>query len=125
LKQKIKLIELSKRPEIKLKELLKQMNEIIDNDYLEKNNKSDLLESIEIEIKYNGYIGRERLIADKVRRLEKIKIHENIDYLKIASISTEGRQKLDKIRPKTIGQAARIPGVSPSDINVLLVHIGR
>ena len=85
----------------------------------------DLLERVEIDIKYRGYIERERIIANKISRLEDIAIHQNIDYHKLLSISTEARQKLSDIRPKTIGQAARISGVSPSDINVLLVHIGR
>ena len=84
-----------------------------------------MLESIEIECKYKGYIERESLIADKIKRLDKIKIEKNIDYHSLKSISTEGRQKLSRIKPMTIGQASRISGVSPNDINVLLLHMGR
>ena len=83
------------------------------------------MESAEIEIKYAGYIEREEKIAKKIQRLENINLKEEINYKEILSISTEGRQKLSKIKPKTIGQASRISGVSPSDINVLLVYMGR
>ena len=125
IKQKIKLIELAKRNEIGLRDLLKnykdEWNKVNFKEYLNE----EILGNLEIEIKYNGYIGREKILADKIKRLEEIKIHEGIDYSKITSISIEGRQKLSKIKPKTIGQASRISGVSPSDINVLLVHIGR
>jgi len=76
-------------------------------------------------IKYEGYIGRERIIADKLARLESIKIKGKFDYDSLQSLSTEARQKLKKIDPETIAQASRIPGVSPSDINVLLVLSGR
>ena len=120
IKQSIKAIELIKRPEINLYKFNQSILKTIDPKI-----NIDLLENIEIEIKYNGYIDRERLLAEKVKRLEEIKIHESIDYNKLKSISIEGRQKLSKIRPKTIGQASRISGVSPSDINVILVHIGR
>ena len=98
------------------------LQEVVDT--LESNADS-LLEQVEIDIKYSGYIERERLIADKISRLEDIQIHSSVDYNKLLSISTEARQKLTKIRPNTIGQASRISGVSPADINVLLVHIGR
>jgi len=80
---------------------------------------------VENEIKYSGYVGREKIIADKMIRLETLVIKETIDYNEIDSLSTEAKQKLKRIKPKTIGQAARVPGVSPSDINVLLVHMGR
>ena len=83
------------------------------------------IQSVEIEIKYNGYIEREKIIADKIKRLEKIKIYKDFDFHKLGSLSIEARQKLDRIKPETIGQASRIPGVSPSDINVLLVFLGR
>jgi tRNA uridine 5-carboxymethylaminomethyl modification enzyme len=80
---------------------------------------------LENEIKYSGYVQRERIIADKSNRLENLEIRANTDYYKIESLSTEARQKLKRIQPKTIGQASRVPGVSPSDINVLLVYMGR
>ena len=76
-------------------------------------------------MKYKGYIERERLIADKMHRLEDIKIKDRFDYEKLHEISTEGRQKLARINPETLAQASRIPGVSPSDINVLLVLLHR
>jgi tRNA uridine 5-carboxymethylaminomethyl modification enzyme len=76
-------------------------------------------------IKYSGYIEREKLMADKFKRLENISIENKFDYESIHTISTEARQKLTKIKPKTIGQASRISGVNPSDINVLLVMLGR
>lgn len=87
--------------------------------------KDEIIEAAEILIKYEGYIGRERIIADKLARLESIKIKGKFDYNSIQSLSTEARQKLVKIDPETIAQASRIPGVSPSDINVLLVLCGR
>src|ERR1035437_3784284 len=87
--------------------------------------RKEVLESSEILIKYSGYIERENLVAEKYRRLEGILIDKKFDYQLIESLSTEARQKLEKIQPKTIGQASRIPGVSPSDINVLLVLLGR
>jgi tRNA uridine 5-carboxymethylaminomethyl modification enzyme len=76
-------------------------------------------------LKYEGYIERERLIAEKLLRLDHIKISGKIDYSSVQSISTEARQKLTKIDPETIGQASRIPGISPSDVNILLVMLGR
>jgi tRNA uridine 5-carboxymethylaminomethyl modification enzyme len=85
----------------------------------------EVMESSEILIKYSGYIDRENLIADKYTRLEGIVIDKKFSYQQLESLSTEARQKLDRIQPKTIGQASRIPGVSPSDINVLLILLGR
>ena len=85
----------------------------------------DVIEETEIQIKYHGYIERERHIADKMTRLENISIRSDFNYNQLTSLSIESRQKLSKIRPATIGQASRIPGVSPSDINVLLVYFGR
>lgn len=86
---------------------------------------SEVLEAVEIEIKYAGYIERERLLAEKARRLEDIQIQGRFDYPKINALSTEARMKLEKVDPLTIGQASRIPGISPSDVNVLLVLLGR
>lgn len=90
-----------------------------------ENRKEEISEGAEIRIKYKGYIERERMIADKMHRLEDIKIKGHFDYSQLKEISTEGRQKLEHINPDTLGQASRIPGVSPSDINVLLVLLGR
>jgi tRNA uridine 5-carboxymethylaminomethyl modification enzyme len=85
----------------------------------------DVLEAVEIQIKYAGYINREITAADKLKRLENVKIENKFDYNSILSLTTEAREKLSKINPKTIGQAHRIPGISPNDINVLLIMLGR
>ncbi|MBQ7855853.1 MAG: tRNA uridine-5-carboxymethylaminomethyl(34) synthesis enzyme MnmG [Alistipes sp.] len=85
----------------------------------------EIIELAEIEIKYSGYIERERLVAEKLHRLEDISIPANFDYMSMQSLTIEARQKLERIRPTTIGQASRIPGVSPADVNVLLVRFGR
>ena len=87
--------------------------------------KEEIIESANIKIKYEGYIKRERLIADKITRLEDIQIKDKFNYKGIQSISTEAREKLTTINPQTIAQASRIPGVSPNDISVLLVLLGR
>ena len=86
---------------------------------------AEAIEEAEIQIKYHGYIERERHIADKMARLENIPIRPDFNYHQLNSLSIESRQKLTRIRPATIGQASRIPGVSPADINVLLVYFGR
>ena len=80
---------------------------------------------MEIQIKYKGYIDREKENADKLNRLENIRIPDNFEYTKLGSLSFEAREKLSEIRPKTLSQASRISGISPSDINVLLVYMGR
>ena len=87
--------------------------------------KEEIIESVEIAVKYAGYITRERTIADKLQRLEHIPLRGRVDYNTIHTISTEARQKLTRIDPETIGQAARIPGISPNDVNILLVLLGR
>ena len=125
LKHSVKLSNLILRPQINLSSIAKEYKPL-----MEAVGKIDLLQnevcqSVEIKIKYNGYIEREKIIADKIKRLENIKIHNDFEYTRINSLSTEARQKLERIKPETIGQASRIPGVSPSDINVLLVFLGR
>ena len=90
---------------------------------VEEARRDEIIESAEILLKYRGYIDRERESAERMQRLEKVRIPDSIDFDDISAISTEGRQKLSRIRPATIGQASRIPGVSPSDINVLLVML--
>ena len=87
--------------------------------------KKEITESAEIKIKYEGYIQREKIVAEKIKRLEKLRLPDDINYNELVSISTEGRQKLSKIRPGNIGQAGRISGVSPSDVNILLMYLGR
>lgn len=125
LKQKMKLIEVAKRPQVKLDELMKQIKGL--NEIYERCGKraEEIVEAAEIAIKYEGYIAREKLMADKIKRLEKIKLDEKFDYNRLTSLSTEARQKLSRIKPKSIGQASRISGVSPSDISVLLIYMGR
>ena len=121
--QKTKAFQLISRPKIKIQDLF---NTKIFKDFFEENNQyTEALEQVEIETKYKGYIEKEQINADKLIRLENIKIPINFKYEKAQSISSEGRQKLSEIKPKTIGQASRISGVSPSDISVLLVHLGR
>ena len=88
-------------------------------------NTEECVEAAEIEIKYAGYIARERVLADKMQRLEAIRIKDRFDYDSITQLSTEARQKLKAINPETLAQAGRIPGVSPSDISVLLILLGR
>ena len=100
----------------------KRLTEVLEQD---DEKAEEIIESAEIRIKYEGYIQRERVIAEKIKRLEKVKIPEDIEYSELLSISTEGRQKLSRIRPVNIGQAGRISGVSPSDINILLMYLGR
>lgn len=120
-----KLMDLITRPQVDIMSLAKHINalrQLIDSI---PNRHEEIVEAAEIRIKYNGYIRREREIADKMLRLENIKIRGKFDYESIKSLSTEARQKLIKIDPETLAQASRIPGVSPSDINVLLVLMGR
>ena len=121
LKQGCKLIDLINRPQITLENISELVPDFKEELNQISERKEEIKEAAEILIKYDGYINRERLIADKIERLETIKIKGKFDYNTINSISTEARQKLIKIDPETIAQASRIPGISPSDINVLLV----
>lgn len=126
LKQSTKLYDLILRPQLSIFELehvVPDLNLILDN--IEERRRDEIIEAAEIQIKYSGYIEREKNIADKLQRLEHISIENKFDYDSIQSISTEAKQKLSRIKPKTIGQASRIPGISPNDINVLLVLLGR
>lgn len=122
LKQKVKFSSLISRPQVKLKEILH--NNEAGNSILH-NYSNDSLQQAEISLKYSGYINREKENAEKLSRLENIKIKDGFDYHQLKSISSEAKEKLSSIQPKTIGQASRISGVSPSDISVLLVHFGR
>ena len=123
LKQKVKYKSVLLRPEINMKDLL-TLNSM--KDFIkEKKISNDALEQAELTVKYGGYLDREKQTAEKMKRLENIKIPTNFEFEKLHSISTEGRQKLKEIEPLTIGQASRISGVSPSDINVLLIYLGR
>ena len=125
LQQKKKMYDLAKRPQLELKKLMAFLPEgqalMREAGLLAP----EILESAEIFIKYEGYISREKQVADKIKRLENIKLDPGFDYGKLKSLSTEARQKLSKMKPISIGQASRISGVSPSDISVLLIYMGR
>lgn len=125
LKHGCKLWDLVLRPQFGINELSTAVPKL--REQLEKiaDKREEIIESVEVIIKYEGYIQREKGIADKLHRLENIRIMDRFDYNQIQSLSTEARQKLTKINPETIGQASRIPGISPSDINILLVLLGR
>lgn len=120
-----KLIDLIARPHLNLTNLSEIIPDLKAALETPANRKEEITEAAEIKMKYKGYIERERLIADKMRRLEDIKIKGRFNYSELHEISTEGRQKLERIDPETLAQASRIPGVSPSDINVMLVLLGR
>ena len=125
LRHGVKLLDLITRPHIDLSLMATEvtaLNELLNSI---KERKEEIIESTDIKIKYGGYIKRERMMADKLTRLEDIRIKDKFNYNEIQSISTEGRQKLTSINPETIAQASRIPGVSPNDISVLLVLLGR
>ena len=123
LKQKVKLKSILSRPHIWVRDLkvIKSLNNFIKDN----NIKEDSITQTEINIKYSGYINKEKDAAEKINKLEEIKIPKDFDYNKLHSVSTEGREKLTEIKPKTIGQASRISGVSVSDVNILLIYIGR
>ena len=120
-----KLIDLVNRPQLNLQnlsELIPQLKEVLNRP---DNRKEEIAEAAEVRMKYKGYIEREKMVAEKMHRLENIKIKGHFNYEEIQSLSTEARQKLTRIQPETLAQASRIPGVSPSDINVMLVLMGR
>lgn len=120
-----KLIDLIARPHLNLTNLSEIIPDLKAALETPANRKEEITEAAEIKMKYKGYIERERLIAEKMHRLEDIKIKGRFNYSELHEISTEGRQKLERIEPETLAQASRIPGVSPSDINVMLVLLGR
>ena len=120
-----KLTDLISRPELSFEKLAEAVPELKEMLNKPENRREEISEAAEIRIKYKGYIERERLVAEKMHRLENIKIRGHFDYENLNAISTEARQKLMKIQPETLAQASRIPGVSPSDINAMLVLMGR
>ena len=125
LREGCKIFDLIARPQINmanLSEISPQLKELLD---AAPNRKEEITEAAEIKMKYKGYIEREKIIADKMHRLEDIKVRGRFKYSEMLQLSTEARQKLEKINPETLAQASRIPGVSPSDINVMLVLLGR
>ncbi len=124
--QKVTLKQLLSRPQIFINDLINNID--VFRDFVKSNiiiEKEDSLEEVEILTKYEGYISKEQDLAEKIGRLEELNINENLDYYKLTSLSSEAREKLNKIKPRTIGQASRISGVSPSDISVLIVYLGR
>lgn len=125
LKQQVKLVDLLRRPTVELTDMLPYIPDIQRFVEVHKEQIEEVFEVVGIELKYQGYIDRERMLAEKAKRLEDIKIRGHFDYASIKALSTEARQKLERIDPETIGQASRIPGISPSDINILLVMMGR
>lgn len=118
LEQKVKLDKLVLRPQLSIKDFIEKYETLNNAD-------SDNLDQVEILIKYEAYIDKEKQTAEKLQRLESYKLSKEFDYSSLKSLSTESREKLNKIKPETIGQASRISGVSPSDISVLLIHLGR
>jgi tRNA uridine 5-carboxymethylaminomethyl modification enzyme len=125
IRQKVKLIEIAKRTQVHLNELIDEVDDLRQIAEACGRRAGEIIEATEIAIKYEGYIVRERKMADKIKRLDRIRLDEHFDYDRLKSISTEARQKLTRIKPTTIGQASRISGVSPSDISVLLLYMGR
>ncbi len=122
----VKLYDLVLRPQLDFKKLAAHIEALAAHiATIEVQRRDEIIEAAEILIKYQGYIERERQIADKLNRLDGVKLGDKLDYGSIASLSTEARQKLERIRPATVGQASRIPGISPSDINILLLMLGR
>lgn len=126
LRQGVKLVDLIQRPQLTIEKLIphiKGLGELVAE--FPDDRRSEIIEAAEVLIKYGGYIRREEMIAAKLRRLEDVRIPDGIDFFALRSLSTEARQKLDRIRPTTIGQASRIPGISPSDVNILLLLLNR
>ncbi len=126
LAQKVKLSNVLLRPQVNLEDLLKYSSGLLENvSKIDPDLKKEILEETEILIKYEGYIDKERELAQKLERLENVILRDNFDYHKLTALSFEAREKLSKMRPHTLGQASRIAGVSPSDISVLMVYLGR
>ena len=127
LRQGVKLIDLVLRPQLDmtlLQQMVNPLKEFIEQN-IEEERRQEIVEAAEIMMKYQGYIEREQLVAEKLHRLENIKLGDKFDYDNIKALSTEARQKLTRLKPQTIAQASRIPGISPSDINILLLMLGR
>jgi len=125
LKHGCKLSDLVLRPQLGIADLAKAVPALQTEIDSIQTKTEEIIEATEVLLKYEGYIIREKLIAEKLQRLENISIRGRIDYASVQSLSTEARQKLAKIDPETIGQASRIPGISPSDVNIILVLLGR
>ena len=120
----MKIDKVLSRPKINIKDFI-STNEKLRAYIAKEKIKDDALEQAEIEIKYLGYITREKEVAQKLNRLEGVKIPEDIDYSTFSSLSNESKEKLTSIKPKSLGQAARISGIKPSDVSILMVYLGR
>lgn len=127
LRQGTKLEQVLLRPGVTFPELISELSAVdrFVRENIEVERRDEIIEAAEIKMKYRGYIEREKMVADKIHRLEDVRILGKIDYSSVTSISTEARQKLIRIQPETIAQASRIPGISPSDISILLLMMGR
>ena len=124
IKQKVKAPSIISRPNIGINDVVKNNKKL--KQFITENLISEgALEQVEIDIKYSGYINREKENADKLKRLEYVKIPEDIDYFRFSSLSNESKEKLNEVRPVDIGQAARISGIKPSDVSILLIYLGR
>ena len=124
LRQKVKIDSLLLRPQLHFRELIRHIPHL--NAFMNEQEglTGEIVEQAEIRIKYQGYIDKERELANKLGKLENVVIKDDIDYKQLTSLSYEAREKLMKIQPRTIGQAARISGVSPADISVLAIYLG-
>jgi tRNA uridine 5-carboxymethylaminomethyl modification enzyme len=120
--QKVKLDKLVLRPQLSIKEIAEKVESLAEET---KKYDKEMIESAEIHIKYEGYLAKEMELVEKMTRLEDIKLVDKLDYMSIQSLSMEARTKLTKIKPETLGQASRISGVSPADISVLMIYVGR
>ncbi len=126
LRQGCKLLELVLRPQLAIVQLAQWLPELADViNTIDATLRDEVVEAVEIGLKYQGYIEREQLVADKLARLEQVRLRGRFNYADLHQLSTEARQKLERIDPETVGQASRIPGISPSDISVLLLLLGR
>ena len=125
IEQKMKLITLLSRPQVSLEDIISVNTDLQTQISTLGEDRVEVVAAVEISVKYAGYLQREKDMADKLTRLDHIQLSPEFDYLKLTSMSIEARQKLSKIRPATVGQASRISGVNPSDISILLIHIGR
>jgi tRNA uridine 5-carboxymethylaminomethyl modification enzyme len=123
--QKMKFDKIISRPNISVKEVITTSDTITDKVNSLSGLKEEVVEQAEVQIKYEGYIAKEQNVAEKLIRLEGTKIPSDLNYSKLSSLSTESKEKLSNISPKTIGQASRISGIKPSDINILLIYLGR
>ena len=123
IKQKVKMVSVLTRPQIHMEHLVNNIPSL--KEHLSDITNQEIIEQAEIQIKYEGYISKEQLMASKLTKLEHVWIPEDLDFSKLGGLSAEAKGKLSDIRPASIGQASRISGVSPNDVSILLVYLGR